>query len=556
MTIVLVKCPRYCQSHFEENSESLALAYLAAVLRKNRNEVDILDASLMGLSLNETSDRILRKEYELIGFTIADPTFIESTFRTINDLRRNGVKSHITMGGHTPTFHYKECLEMCAGLDSIVMYEGEETIVELAEALRNNKDWHNIRGIVYKSDGHIKYNPPRPLIFNLDTLPFPSRDTLPFLLEKKKETGVVSMSGGRGCYMSCGFCSIKAFYSVPEGLSWRLRSNEKIVDEMECLVQNYGIKEILFVDDIFVGPGEKNMKRILQLADGITRRNLRVILSISERADNIIKVDLFKRLREVGLRQILLGVESGSQEILNYLNKGITPRQIEKAMEILQGLDIDITISFINFTPITTLEKLRENIRYLLSLRVNILQGLLNRFQIFSGTPLGDELNKSGLVKGKFPNFSYSTIDRRVDITYEIVKRSLGTFLSTAFELKKLERALRIKLFQAEVEGRLEEAASLKRDRMRYNRLSRKIMEEAVELLSEIINFCDSKGAYNNKRIEDFTNRMVETSFSFYKEWSGLIQFLRRSSSALSTLEFSKSPSQINLRKEVAHVTS
>ncbi len=551
--ILLAKCPRYHHSHFEENCESLALGYLAAVLRQNGNEVDILDASLMGLSLNETIERILEKEYFLMGFTIADATFIDSTFETINALRRNGVKSHINMGGHTPTFQYREILEMCTGIDSITMYEGEGTIVELAESLRLGRDWHIIRSLAYRSDIGIKCNPPRPLISNLDVLPFPARDTLPFLLKNKKEIGVVSMSGGRGCYMNCGFCSIKAFYVAPEGPSCRFRSPKNIVDEMEYLVQTYGTKEILFVDDIFVGFGEKNKSRLFQLADEIEKKKPKVVHSISGRVDDI-EEDLFKRLREVGVGQILLGIESSSQEILDYFNKGITPRQIQKAVEILQRLDIDITVSFINFTPITTLEQLRENINFFLDLKLNILQGLLNRFQIYLSTPLGEEMQKAGVIKGEFPNFSYSTPDKRVDLVYEIAQNSLGTFLSTAYELKKLERALRNKRFETEFEGQLEEFALSKKEKIRFEMLSNKIMEEAAEILLKIINFSESKETFNNEEIDKFTTEIKEISISTYKEWLGLIQFFRKISPAINTLDFLNIQSQIELKKEVENV--
>jgi len=546
MKILLAKCPRSYYSHFEENSESLALAYLAAVLRRNDYEVDILDASLTGLSLDNTVNKILDNTYDLIGFTIADATFIESTVAVISILRKNGVKSHITMGGHTPTFHYKEILEMSPGLDSIAMYEGEQTILELVQCIKDNKNWRNVKSIAYKSKGSIKCNPPRHLIANLDDLPFPSRDTLPFILEHKRETGVVSMSGGRGCYMNCGFCSIKAFYTIPEGPSWRYRSNENIVQEMECLVQNFGIEEILFVDDVFVGPGEKNKKRILQLAEEINKRKLKVMLSISERADNI-KEDIFKRLKEVGLRQILLGVESGSQEILNYFNKGITLQQIRKAIEILKKLDIDITVSFINFTPITTIDRLKKNIDFFVGLEINILQGLLNRFQIYGGTPLGKELQSEGLIKGKFPNFSYDTPDKRVDIIYKIAQKTLGTFLSTAYELKKVERALRIKLFEAEIGKDLKEIAFLQKERARYKNLMNKIMKEASELLLEIIKFVESKDATDKRKINKFIKEMTDISLHNYKEWLRLIQLLKEISPNLNSSEYLISRNQTNL---------
>lgn len=533
MRVLLAKCPRTHQSHFPENSESLALAYLAAVLRNSSYEVDILDASLMALSLDETICKILEKEYELIGFTIADPTFIESTTEVISILRQRRVKSHITMGGHSPTFHYEEILQMCRGLNSIVMYEGEGTIVELARALSQNQDWWRVRGLAYKDSNGARCNPPRPLIDDLDTLPFSARDTIPYLLENREEKGVVSMAGGRGCPMNCGFCSIRAFYNTPVGSPWRVRSNRNIVDEMTHLVKTYGVNEILLVDDVFIGPGDKNKDRILELADEIEKSRIAVMFSVAERVDNI-EEEVFKRLKEIGVRSILLGIESGNQETLDYFNKGITLEQIQKAIEILQRLGIDIKVSFINFTPLTTLEQLRENVKFFVSLSVNILQGLLNRFQIYGGTPLGKLLLKAGSVRGEFPNFSWISCDKRVDFVYEIAQKSLGTFLAAANELNKLERVLRIRMFETEVKGAMEKGDLLRREKVKYRKIVHQIVEEAAELLFEIISFAETKDGNDTEKTKKFTNEMVETSLAIYEEWLGLIQFFKKSSPALN----------------------
>ena len=296
---------------------------------------------------------------------------------------------------------------------------------------------------------------------------------------------------------------------------------------MEYLVRTFGTNEILFVDDIFVGFGVKNKNRLIQLSDEIKKRKLEIVLSISGRVDDIDE-DLFKRLRKIGVGQILLGIESANQEILDYFNKCITPQQIQKAVEILHRLDVDITVSFINFTPITTIEHLRENVEFFLSLKVNILQGLLNRFQIYKSTPLGNDLQKAGFIKGNFPDYSYNTPDKKVDMVYEIAQESLGTFLSTAYELNKLERTLRNKRFRAEFKGQLEESAIAKKETMRFKMLSNKIMEEAVELFIKIIDFSDSKETFNKDELETFNKEITSISIATYKEWMGLIQFFKK----------------------------
>lgn len=523
MKTLLVKCPRAYTSHFKENSETLALGYLAAALRKKKYEVEILDAALLDLNVDKTIERILTKEYALIGFTIADPSYISSTFQVIKSLRAQGVIAHITIGGYTPTFNWKEVLETCPDIDSVVMYEGEETIVELATAINNQINWHGIKNLAYKKNGEFNANPSRPLIKDLDTLPFPSRDTLPYILEHTKETGRVSVYASRGCYCNCGFCSIRAFYDSPDRSRWRTRSVKNIADEIEYLVKQWGVIEILFVDDIFIGPGKKGIDRTLQFVDEIERRKLRVMFSISERVDNI-KYDIFKILYYIGVRQILLGIEASTQETLNIFNKKTTVDQNEKAVILLHQLEIDVTISFINFSEHTTIEELRKNLSFLLGLKVNILQGLLNRFTIYYGTPMAREMAKHGKIKGAFPDYTYEFKDKCVDIVYYIVKNSLGPFLSIAYELKRLERKLRLQIFNAQINGI--DISSFVESKKQFKFLEASIMKEASEIFNSILDFAEGQMPIIKNNIwnfRDYIAKLVQTKFV---EWKNEINFL------------------------------
>ncbi len=366
--ILLSKIPRYHESYFEENSESLALGYLAAYLRKNSYEVRIVDASLEGLKLNEAKEKILnlaKKEFPIIiGFTIADMTFIESSIETIEFLKEHGVNSHVTMGGHAPTFNYKEVMELCPSLDSVICHEGEIALLELANALSENREWRTIQNLAYKDfDGSIKRNSPLPLIHDLDSLPFPSRDYLPYVRTYLTDKGIVPMTSSRGCYNNCGFCSIRGFYGPPEGPLWRARSVDNIIGEINSLMQVYpDIKEIVFVDDLFLGHPKERINRLFSFKEALQKHNIRIIFSISDRVDNI-NDEVGKLWHEIGVRQILIGLESGNQEILDKLNKGITLQQQKTALEILNKYDIDPTPSFINFTPWSTLENVKENVR-------------------------------------------------------------------------------------------------------------------------------------------------------------------------------------------------
>jgi anaerobic magnesium-protoporphyrin IX monomethyl ester cyclase len=522
MRILLAKCPRAYQSHFEENSESLALAYLAAALRRQSWQVDIVDAALTGLDVQETVARIVAREYELIGFTIGDPSYVWSTFEVIKAIRAKGISSHITIGGYTPTFNWKETLEACPELDSVVMYEGEEAVVDLATAIENQTDWHNIQNLAFRKNRQVTANPARQLIKDLDALPFPARDTLPYILEHKKETGVISVYASRGCYANCGFCSIRAFYDGPFGSPWRTRSVKNIVDEIEHLVSHWGVEEILFVDDVFIGPGKKGIERAFQLADEIERRGLRVMFSISERVDNA-TYDIFKRLYDIGVRQTLLGVEAGTQESLDLFNKKTTLDQNKYAISLLHHLGIDVTVSFINFSVQTTMKELRRNLSFLLGLNVNFLQGLLNRFTIYHGTPMAKEMYREGKVKGSFPDYTYDFENKQVEIAYRVVRNSLGPFLSTAYELKRLERKFRLKMFNAQIRG--DDISSLVDGKKQFKFLEASIMKEASGIFSSILDFAESCSQIPERDVFLFTDYVAELAGTRFVQWNNQIKF-------------------------------
>ncbi|MCK5601435.1 cobalamin-dependent protein, partial [Candidatus Pacearchaeota archaeon] len=191
--------------------ESLALGYLATCLRKSGHDVDILNAPMKGYSQNEILTHIHKGDYQLIGFNLSDPALVESTVKNIQCIRAAGYKNHICMGGYTSTFSYEELLKLCPEIDSIVLYEGEDTICEIAKSLNSNGDWKKISGIAYIEHNNIIKNSPRQIRHNLDSFQFPARDDLAYIL-KNNLVIKVPVLGSRGCHFNCSFCSVRAFY--------------------------------------------------------------------------------------------------------------------------------------------------------------------------------------------------------------------------------------------------------------------------------------------------------------------------------------------------------
>ena len=487
--VLLLKAPREQYSYFREGSESLALAYLGASLRQAGHRADILDAQLENLTADGVLERLAgRGTYSLVGLTVADPSFIAGTYRLAEALREHWPSAHFTIGGYAPTFHYRDVLQQCEHLDSVVLYEGEQTLLELVEAVYSEADWRSVPGIAFRRHNQVLTTGPRPLLHDLDALPFPARDYVPFIKEHLPGIGVVSVAGSRGCYANCGFCCIRQFYGDPGGPAYRLRSVGNLVDEIEQLVEEHGIDEVLPIDDIFTLPGHRGDERVDQLAAELRTRDLKVMLSISDRVDHIVR-PRYDRLHQAGVRQIMVGIESTNDEILRFFNKRISLPETRRALQVLAELEIDATVTYINFTPLTTLEILRENLATLLDLKVNFLLGLLNRLQVYVGTPVADWLVERDLVRGEFPDFSYTIPDHRVETVYDITRACLSPFLEISYAIMKLERIFRVKRFRLEAAGK--ESGLVREGRQWFARSCRRIMEEAAEIFGWILDLVE-----------------------------------------------------------------
>jgi len=406
--ILLVHCKSSIGNELSHPKlEHLGLGYLASVLRQHGYEVMILDAHLLGFSAKETVEKILQEEYGLIGFTIFS-TNLECTMQVISLLRSHGARTHIALGGYFPTFLYKELFTHYSGFDSIVRGEAEYAFLELAKKIENSQDWRRIQNIAYLEDGKIITNPMRPLIHDLDELPFPSRDTLPDLI--KAGNPVISVSPSRGCYMNCSFCSIISFYGLSDGAKWRERSPENIVDEIELLLNSEIAKEhsidyIWFAVDEFIGHKKNGKTHAQRIAEEILKRRLNFRFEIACRADRV-EEELFEPLFEAGLRSVYMGVESFVQNQLDSFNKNCTVGDNERAIDILEDLGIDYTLGTIVFSPETTFEEFKANQEAIRQIGYRHVTVPLARLKLFKGTSLEREMRQSEGSRG-FSRQSY-----------------------------------------------------------------------------------------------------------------------------------------------------
>jgi anaerobic magnesium-protoporphyrin IX monomethyl ester cyclase len=369
----------------------LNLMYLAASLEKSNISVEIWDDDLMNKGFFKIAEMAEKLSPKVVGITATTST-IKNSLKYLEVLKKYMPNILTVIGGPHTTFMPIETLNSSNALDVVVLGEGEDTIVDLVKnfTLSENKEsLEKVDGIVYKdgNGGKLKSTGPRPLIKDLDSLPFPARHLVEF-----KSYGISkSQSGGmitsRGCVYQCGYCSS----SLIMGKKFRSRSPENVVDEIEELVNTYHLRDIAFMDDTFM----LNKNRAAKIAEEINERGLDVGFVASSRVDMVNK-DLLSKLKNAGMNTIYYGVESGSQRILNLMKKGINLKQAELAVENAKNVGLEVLTSYILGYPGETVNDMNQTIDFSISLEPDYCQYSI--LTPFPGTPIYHDLKQKDLI--------------------------------------------------------------------------------------------------------------------------------------------------------------
>jgi len=398
-----------------QNQGNLGLGYLAAVLRRHGYPVQVVD-------IEQDPEETLRVAIELkpvlIGFSLIFQFFIDQYAALLYLLRKNGIDAHFTMGGHFPSLSYEQTLELIPELDSVVRFEGETTLIELVDAIVTGTDWRAVHGIAYRDEDGIRLTKPRALLEDLDQLPYPDRDYEP---EAVLGRSIMPILASRGCARTCSFCSIHTFYRAAPGRIVRTRKPAEVVREMSLLHEEQGTTIFLFQDDDFPLFGQVWRRWANEFVDELERTGLsqKVIWKMNCRADAVDR-DLFIRMRDAGLYLVYMGLESGSEQGLETLHKQITVEQNLRAVNILKSIGLMFEYGFMLLDPSSTFESIRENINFL---RTILADGCLPvtfcRMLPYDGTPIKDELVRTGRLRGDVCNPDYDFLDPRIGEFYE-----------------------------------------------------------------------------------------------------------------------------------------
>ena len=400
----------------------LGISDLSAYLKQEGHETLLYDTTNKDITSIRTEVHEVINEYkpDLIAMSCTSMDYskairIAKYIKSTYDIKIIFVGVHPTVDPHGTISN--ECVDMvCVG-------EGEFAVAELLIALENEEDCSNISNIWTKKEGVIKSNPVRPLIQNLDELPFSDRELFDkqHVIVKNRDIHVIPVSAGRGCPYECPYCInyyLKELYSG-KGKMVRIKSVNRLIDEIKHIVKSYTIPEdsqIAFMDEIFT----LNKTWLREFCD-VYRREIELPFTCVTRIDSI-NYETAKMLKDAGCKTVFMSIESGNHNLrVNVLNRNHTDTEIINAFKIAKGAGLHtISLNMIGI-PYETKYTMQDTIN--LNKRAKPDETGVSIFQPFQGTAFRDLCIKEGFYDGaeisgiskkglNLPNISTYTLER------------------------------------------------------------------------------------------------------------------------------------------------
>ncbi|MBN1102079.1 MAG: B12-binding domain-containing radical SAM protein [Deltaproteobacteria bacterium] len=368
MKVLLINAPIRLDA--KPNCIPSGLATIAATLRGKGFDVEIYDVNALRPPGKEILETLRRKSWNVVGLSGLVTTY-EFQKWLIPHLKTLNPGAPVISGGGLATSS-SALLFQHTPVDMAVIGEGEETILELCRAIQRDGDLGDVAGIRFRKNGRVETTRKRDPIPDLDAVPFPAWDLLPMEIylgnpiwgdvagnssgfkRGVKVTRSMNVISSRGCPFSCNYC-----YHLFGRSNYRFRSAENVADEVETLVDRYGVDFIGFVDDNMTASD----KRLLQFCDLVERRRLPISWGCHGRVTSA-RPEILQRMAEVGCVWIGYGIESGSQEILDAMNKKARVAQAKEAIRNTRKAGIYPNTTFIFGYPGETRETIQETVDF------------------------------------------------------------------------------------------------------------------------------------------------------------------------------------------------
>lgn len=372
----------------------LGLAYIASVLRKHKHDVAIYNQDKFHYSEADLTAYLDKNKFDIIGLGPVAGYYQYRKLLKISSAINNSKNRPLYVLGGSGSSPEPEFFLRKTKADAVVIGEGEETVVELVKALRDNQPLSSVNGIAYQEKGRVVRNQRRGLVKDIDSLPFPAYDLFPIdyyrLLRMPRATNkdfVMPIVSGRGCPFKCTFC-----YRMDEG--FRPRSNEGIIDEIKYLKQKYGISYIAFADELLMS----SVKRTTSLCEDFLKASLNIKWDCNGRL-NYAKPKLLKLMKRAGCVFINYGIEAIDDQVLKNMKKALTTGLIISGIEatLAAGISPGFNIIFGNLGD--NRETLNKAVKFLIKYDDGVQMRTIRPVTPYPGSELYYYAIRKGLLK-------------------------------------------------------------------------------------------------------------------------------------------------------------
>lgn len=358
----------------------LGLGYIASYLRKyGGHAVSLYEPEAQGLSYDDIARILKRDAPDIVGIGCATPNFPRAL--ELASLARRHTRASIVLGGvhatAVPEFIMARHAEL---IDYVVWGEGEQTMLELVEAIGSGRAASTVAGIAYSADGAVHRTGARPFIEDIDTIPYPARDLIPQELFRPNAHNVrharaLGILTSRGCPFNCSFCAAR----LTSGTRYRAHSPQYVLDEMSMLVRDYGARQLIITDDTFT----LNRPRLEAILCGMIQRKLNLSWFCFSQVSAVDR-PLLKLMQQAGCYNIGFGVESSNPDTLKAMGKNIRPQDALRAVADARELGIKTQAFYVLGMPGETLGEMRATIEF--AARVGSTLAFFNMLVPYPGT--------------------------------------------------------------------------------------------------------------------------------------------------------------------------
>ncbi|MBU1627902.1 B12-binding domain-containing radical SAM protein [bacterium] len=401
----------------------MGLGYIASSLEREKFEVKIIDAFLENIDVHEVVTRVIEFDPDVVGISFSTENRF-SAIRTAKELKKSRSSFFIIGGGPHPTLAAEDLLKNISSFDLVVRGEGESSFTRLCKKIKEGAQFTNLAGISYRHEGGFIHNKGEKLIQDLNRIPFPARHLFPRIkLDDKTFTesfetfSAETIITSRGCPIGCNFCATTKLW----GQTFRSRSPANIVKEIEHVIKKYETRRFWFFDDVFT----LNKMRVKKFCYLLIDNHINIEW-VTQTRINSLDADLLKLMKRVGCKQVLCGIESGSNKILgSIVKKKLTTYEVLSAANQLALTGLEARGTFIFSHPEEELEDGEKT----LELMKNILPAIKSRAGIMKIYP-GTEIEKIAMSKKLLPeDFTWTMHYKNIVPQFKIFSGEVPLFL-------------------------------------------------------------------------------------------------------------------------------